>query len=131
MAEPIFLISGATGATGGAAVEQLLEKKRRVRVLVHRQDERSERLKRMGTEVVFGDSMDFESIRAALKGTHRAYFCYPIPPGGLLQATTIFAQAASEAGVHAVVNMSQISARREAKSNAARQHWLAERLRGM
>jgi len=30
--------------------------------------------------------------------------------------------------VHAVVNMSQISARREAKSNAARHHWLAERL---
>src|SRR4029453_7784154 len=39
-----------------------------------------------------------------------------------------FVQAASEAGVHAVVNMSQISARREAKSNAARHHWLAERL---
>lgn len=35
---------------------------------------------------------------------------------------------ASEAGVHAVVNMSQISARREAKSDAARQHWIAERL---
>jgi NAD(P)H dehydrogenase (quinone) len=30
--------------------------------------------------------------------------------------------------VHAVVNMSQISARREATSNAARAHWLAERL---
>jgi uncharacterized protein YbjT (DUF2867 family) len=45
-----------------------------------------------------------------------------------LQATTLFAQAASEAGVHAVVNMSQISASREARSNAARQHWLAERL---
>ena len=29
---------------------------------------------------------------------------------------------------HAVVNMSQISARREAKSNAARSHWIAERL---
>ena len=41
---------------------------------------------------------------------------------------TIFAQAASEAGVRAVVNMSQISARREAKSHAAQRHWLAERL---
>ena len=63
-----------------------------------------------------------------MAGVTAAYFCYPIPPGGLLQATTVFAQAASEAGVRAVVNMSQISARREAKSNAARQHWLAERL---
>jgi uncharacterized protein YbjT (DUF2867 family) len=46
----------------------------------------------------------------------------------LLEATANFAQAASEAGVQAVVNMSQISARREAKSDAARQHWIAERL---
>jgi len=46
----------------------------------------------------------------------------------LIEATANFAQAASEAGVHAVVNMSQISARREATSNAARQHWIAERL---
>jgi len=61
-------------------------------------------------------------------GVTSAYFCYPISPGGLLQATALFAQAASEAGVHAVVNMSQISARREAGSNAARQHWIAERL---
>jgi uncharacterized protein YbjT (DUF2867 family) len=46
----------------------------------------------------------------------------------LIEATANFAQAASEAGVHAVVNMSQISARRDATSNAARQHWIAERL---
>jgi NAD(P)H dehydrogenase (quinone) len=48
-------------------------------------------------------------------------------PGTLLAATVVFAQAATEAGVTSVVNMSQISARREAKSNAAQQHWLAER----
>jgi uncharacterized protein YbjT (DUF2867 family) len=46
----------------------------------------------------------------------------------LLDATVTFAQAATEAGVRSVVDMSQISARREAGSNAARQHWLAERL---
>ena len=62
-----------------------------------------------------------------MPGVTSAYFCYPILPG-LLDATVIFAQAAAEAGVRSVVNMSQISARREAKSNAARQHWLAERL---
>jgi uncharacterized protein YbjT (DUF2867 family) len=45
-----------------------------------------------------------------------------------VEATANFVQADSEAGVHAVVNMSQISARREATSNAARAHWLAERL---
>lgn len=62
-----------------------------------------------------------------MAGVDAAYFCYPILPG-LLDATTIFAQAATEAGVGAVVNMSQISARREAKSHAAQSHWLGERL---
>jgi NAD(P)H dehydrogenase (quinone) len=63
-----------------------------------------------------------------MAGVSAGYFCYPIDPGRLLEATAIFAQAASEAGVRAVVNMSQISARREAKSHAAQQHWLGERL---
>src|SRR5215813_6180274 len=37
-----FLITGATGATGGHAARQLLEKEHAVRVLAHRPDERSE-----------------------------------------------------------------------------------------
>lgn len=57
-----------------------------------------------------------------------SYFCHPIAPGGLVTTTAIFVQAASEADVKAVVNMSQISARRDAKSNSAQQHWLAERV---
>lgn len=46
----------------------------------------------------------------------------------LLEATTTFLQAAEENEVTAIVNMSQLSARRDAVSNAARRHWLAERL---
>jgi hypothetical protein len=57
----------------------------------------------------------------------RAYFCYPIRPG-IVQATAQFAQAAKEASVEFIVNMSQKSAREDAKSDAARQHWLAERV---
>ena len=45
-----------------------------------------------------------------------------------MQATAQFAQAAKEAGVEVIVNMSQISARSDAKSEAARQHWLSERV---
>jgi NAD(P)H dehydrogenase (quinone) len=56
-----------------------------------------------------------------------AYFVYPIRPG-LIEASAFFAQAAKEAGVSALVNMSQISARLESKSHAARDHWIAERL---
>src|SRR5262249_59223801 len=42
--------------------------------------------------------------------------------------TAIGAQAAEEAGVRCVVNMSQISAREDAESHAAQDHWLAERV---
>jgi len=127
MTQTKFLITGATGATGGDAVRQLLEKQQAVRVLAHRPDERSEQLRKAGAEVVFGDFLDFDSVRAALRGVQRAYFCYPISPG-VVQATAQFAQAAKEAGVEVIVNMSQISARGDAKSDAARQHWLSERV---
>jgi len=127
MTQTKFLITGATGATGGDAVRQLLEKQQAVRVLAHRPDERSEQLLEAGAEVVFGDFLDFDSVRAALSGVNRAYFCYPISPG-IVQATAQFAQAAKEAGVEVIINMSQISARSDAKSNAARQHWLSERV---
>src|SRR6266478_8343957 len=125
MIQTKFLITGATGYTGGYTVRQLLEKNQAVRVLAHRPDERSEQLQKVGAEVVFGDFLDFDAVRAALKGVQRAYFCYPISPG-LVQATAQFAQAAKEAGVEVIVNMSMISARSDATSNAARQQMLSE-----
>ena len=123
----LFLITGATGNTGAPTVRLLLQRGHRVRAFVHHNDARSESLAAAGASVVVGDLLDFHAVSAALVGVTAAYFVYPIVPG-LLEATVNFAQAASEAGVKAVVNMSQISARREATSNAARQHWLAERL---
>jgi NAD(P)H dehydrogenase (quinone) len=122
-----ILITGATGDTGGYAIEQLLHKRHQVRVLVHRLDDRSKRLEDKGVEVVAGDYLDLDAMRAAVKGVRRAYFVYPIRPG-IIQATAYFAQAAREAGLEAIVNMSQISAREDAKSHAARDHWVAERV---
>jgi len=123
----LFLITGATGNTGAHTVRLLREGGHRVRAFVHTLDQRSARLAEQGAEVVAGDLHDFPTVSAAMTGVTAAYFNYPVAPG-LVEATATFAQAASEAGVHAVVNMSQISARREAKSNAARSHWIAERL---
>ena len=127
MADVQFLITGATGATGGAAAEQLLEQGRRVRAFVHRSDERAENLRKRGADIVVGDLLDFDAVRAALKNVDRAYFVYPIRPG-LVQATAQFAQAARKAGIEAIVNMSQVSARSDAKSHSARDHWLAEQV---
>ena len=121
------LVTGATGDTGGATVDELLARGHRVRALAHGQDERSKKLQERGVEVVYGDLLDFGQVRSALSGVKRAYFVYPIRPG-ILQATAYFAQAAKEAGVEGIVNMSQISAREDAKSHAATDHWLAERV---
>jgi NAD(P)H dehydrogenase (quinone) len=123
-----YLVTAATGKTGAHVVRLLTAEGHRVRALVHGIDERSSALSELGAEVVTGDLRDFDDVSSAMAGVTAAYFCYPIDPDGLLDATAIFAQAATEAGVRAVVNMSQISARREAKSRAAQNHWLAERL---
>src|ERR1700722_17096391 len=121
------LVTGATGDTGRATVNELLARGHKVRALAHGRDNRSEKLREQGVEVVFGDLLDFGQVRAALSGVQRAYFVYPIRPG-ILQATAYFAQAAKEANVDGIVNMSQVSAREDAKSNAATDHWLSERL---
>ncbi len=125
--EPLYLISAATGKTGAHTVRALREDGHRVRAFVHSRDARAQALEDLGAEIVSGDLLDFHAVSSAMAGVTAAYFCYPITPG-LLDATAIFAQAATEAGVDAVVNMSQISARRDAKSHAAQNHWLSERL---
>jgi len=122
-----LLITGAAGKTGNYAARLLLERGHRVRALVHRFDDRAAQLRDSGAEVIVGDLNRIDDVRQAAEGTRAAYFVYPITPG-LLEATTTFAQAAHEAGVTAAVNMSQISARRDAESDAARIHWLAERV---
>jgi uncharacterized protein YbjT (DUF2867 family) len=62
-----------------------------------------------------------------MEGVRSAYFLHPIAPG-IIGAAAYFAQAAKEAGVTAIVNMSQISARRESASHAAQDHWISERV---
>ena len=121
------LVTGATGGTGGATVNELLAHGHQVRALAHAEDERSKRLQDRGVEVVYGDLLDFRKVRSTLSGVQRAYFIYPIRPG-ILEATAFFAQAAKEAGIDGMVNMSQISAREDAKSYAATNHWLSERV---
>jgi len=122
-----ILVSGATGKTGQHTIHHLLEGGQVVRAMVHKEDERAEALRGTGVEVVVGELLEHDDVIRAAAGTSAAYFCYPIRPG-LIQATAYFADAATRAGVKAVVNMSQISAREDSKSHAARDHWIAERI---
>ena len=122
-----ILVTAATGETGRYTVQRLVEKGHANRALVHRGDERSEALRSAGAEIVVGDLLEHDDAIRATAGTTAAYFCYPIRPG-LIQATAYFADAAKRAGLEAVVNLSQISARENSKSHAARDHWIAERV---
>ena len=127
MSAETFLVTGATAETGRYTIRCLLEQGHAVRALVHREDERSEALRVTGAEVVVGDLLKHDDAIRATADTSAAYFCYPIRPG-LIQATAYFADAAKRAGLDAVVNLSQISARGDSKSHAARDHWIAERV---
>jgi uncharacterized protein YbjT (DUF2867 family) len=125
--QPIYLVTGATGPTGSFTVKELRATGVRVRALVHKEDERSQALKAAGAEIVVGDLLDYGAVQNAAKGIAAAYFVFPIRDG-LIDATAYFAQAALDTGIKAIVNMSQISARQDSKSNAARDHWICERL---
>ena len=121
------LISGATGDTGRAAVKEGLTLGLGVRAMVHKKDARAEALEAAGAEVVTGDLLEIDTIRAAMDGVEAAYFVWPVQPG-LINATVNFAQAAKEAGVPTIVNLSQRSARRESKSHSCRDSYIAEQV---
>jgi NAD(P)H dehydrogenase (quinone) len=119
------LITGATGDTGRAAVKESIALGLNVRAMVHSKDARSETLEQLGAEVVLGDLLEIDTIRAAMEGVDAAYFVWPVKPG-LIQATVNFAQAAKEAGVKTVINLSQRSANRHSTSDSCRDTFLAE-----
>jgi len=121
------LVSGATGDTGRPALKEAITLGLDVRAMVHNNDARSTALEKRGAEVVLGDLLEIDSVRAAMEGVDAAYFVWPVAPG-LIHATVNFAQAASEAGVPTVVNLSQRSANRFSTSNSCRDSFIAEQV---
>ncbi len=128
MTKSLILVTGATGKTGSAVVRQLLDRGYPVRATVRKRDERADQLESLGAEVVVADFHDLRSMRDAMEGAGRVYFVYPPQGDRLIEATTIAATAAQDAGVRAFVNMSQISAREDSDSPLARHHWLSEKI---
>jgi NAD(P)H dehydrogenase (quinone) len=121
------LITGATGDTGRAAVKESIHRGLTVRAMVHGKDDRSVALEKLGAEVVVGDLHKIDQIRGAMEGMDAAYMVYPVQ-SGLIEATVYFAQAAKEAGVSAIVNLSQRSASRTSVSHSCQDTWIAEQL---
>ncbi|MFE4548092.1 NmrA family NAD(P)-binding protein [Streptomyces sp. NPDC056785] len=122
-----ILITTAAGETGRPMVDHLIEEGFQVRAMVRTDDERAQRLRDRGAEVVVGDLLDFRDVRVALRGVQRAYFNYPVGEG-LVEAAVMFAQAAKEQDLEYVVNMSHIQSRPDARSKATQNHWLSEQV---
>jgi len=119
---------GSQGSTGFHVTWLLRDKGRPVRAFVHRLDDRSDRLRALGAEIVEGDLRDFRSVAAAMSGIRRAYFAYPVQEG-LLDAAATFAAAARSAGVEQVVNLSQwLQPGGEQPTPHQARHWLVEQI---
>jgi len=127
MQKPRILLTGATGKTGGAVVERLLQEGWPVRALAHRRDARSDRLERLGAEVAFASAHDPDQLAEALKGVQRAYYV-PIFAPHATQAAAAFAAAAEGSRLEAVIQLSQWLSHPAHPSILTRETWLIDRL---
>jgi uncharacterized protein YbjT (DUF2867 family) len=127
MAQARVLVTGATGKIGGAVAAQLIEKGVPTRALVHRDDERSARLRAAGAEVVVADMFDYRQVETAMVGVDRVFFNPPYHPH-VLDSAVAFAVAARRSGVEAVVALGQWLASPEHPSLMTRQHWLTDKV---
>ncbi|QOZ23239.1 hypothetical protein XH93_05925 [Bradyrhizobium sp. CCBAU 51753] len=130
MTKPILVTSaggGRQGKTGRHVSEMLLARGVPVRAFVHTIDERSERLRALGAEIVQGDFLDIRSVQRAAQGTSAIYFAYPVQDG-LLDAATPMALAAREAGVSRLVNLVMLQSSPDAPTPRMRQNYLSEQV---
>lgn len=130
MARNRVLVTGATGRIGAAVTAQLIEKGVATRALVHREDERSARLREAGAEVVVADMFDYRQVEAAMTGVERVFFNPPVHPHAL-DSGVAFAVAARRAGVEALVALGQWLASPEHPALATRQQWLLDKVFGL
>jgi NAD(P)H dehydrogenase (quinone) len=122
-----ILITGATGKTGRAVVRQLLEQGCSVRAIVRPGRAGGCWLQQLGAEIVQADLFNFEPMLAAMAGIKRAYFCPPFHPF-MLQSAAVFLAAAREAGLEAIVSLSQWTSSPQHPALQTRQQWLVDRM---
>lgn len=106
--ESLILLTGATGYVGGRLLRALEAAGRRVRCLARRPEFLRHRVGRK-TEVAYGDVLDVDSIRQAMRGVTTAY--YLVHSMGFAgefeeldrQGAFNFAEAAEAAGVRRII----------------------------
>src|SRR5438093_1135232 len=131
MTRGMVLVTGAAGGrqgrTGRHVSEMLLARGIPVRAFVHGIDERSDRLRALGAEVVEGDFLDIRSVQRAAQGVSSIYFAYPVQDG-LLDATAAMALAAREAGVTRLIDLEMFISSPDAPTPRMRQNYLSEQV---
>ena len=125
-----ILVTGATGKTGSVVVAELLKAGYPVRAMVHREDDRSARLRAQGAEIAVADMSDVERVADALTDVQRAYYCPPIDPY-MIQGAVTFAVAAKESRLEHIVGLTQWLSSPSHPALMTRQHWLVDRLFSM
>jgi uncharacterized protein YbjT (DUF2867 family) len=124
--KPKILVTGATGKTGAAVVNELLKHDWPVRAMVSRVDARSEQLRKLGAEIAVADMYDPQQLLAAIRGTQRAYYL-PLTRPYMIQAANAFAVAAHDAKLEYIVQMSQWTSSDSHPTAMTRQTWLIDR----
>ncbi|BBX68661.1 NAD(P)H-binding protein [Mycolicibacterium psychrotolerans] len=134
MPEPVYLVTGAGGGTGGVSryvIERLRRDGRHVRAFVHREDDRAARLRERDVDVVVGDLTRPQDVVGALTGADRVFFSMSVS-SQYLEATAVMAAAARDYGrLEVLVNMSQMTVSQmtltsDSESDQHRLHYLAE-----
>jgi uncharacterized protein YbjT (DUF2867 family) len=133
MTNELILVTGAAGQVGSVGrtlTGLLLDRGFPVRAMVRREDERAESLRAAGAEVLVGDLLEPGDVYRAVSGCRRVYFGMSVS-AGYLEAAVTMAAVGREAGVNALVNMSQMtvsemSIQNTTPSHQQRQHWLSE-----
>jgi uncharacterized protein YbjT (DUF2867 family) len=130
-----ILVTGAAGRIGSVGrlvAELLLSRGFHVRTLVRVYDERAERLRSRGAEVVVGDLLDLTAVHRAIEGCERVFFAMSVAPT-YLEAAANVAVVAKHHAVKAFVNLSQMTVKEmdifnTTSSPQQKQHWLAEQI---
>src|SRR5262250_3305625 len=128
-----ILVTGAAGQVGSVGrilTCVLLDQGFLVRAMVRREDERAQSLRAAGAEVLVGDLLEPGDVNRAVSACRRVYFGMSVS-AGYLEAAVTMAAVAREAGVSALVNMSQMTVsemniQNTTPSHQQRQHWLSE-----
>src|SRR5215831_3215619 len=128
----LILVTGAAGqlgAVGRTVTGLLLARGLPVRAMVRREDDRAAALRAAGAEVVVGDLLEPAAVVRVVSGCRRVYFGMSVS-AGYLEATVLMAAVARDIGVHALVNMSQMTVSQMSLQHTTpsqqRQHWLSE-----